>query len=331
MIRKPVSKWGYVSFAAAVLVLILLLYLSLSAVRRLAEDLNRNHTTDPEQGFDAVLTYDDSLYAVVLYGQEILPGDPDHEDHLETFERSSLEKIGSRIFSAGAVYTLFVICVLTYYIYTASNNNTVLYAKSTSFFTVIIYIVYIFFVWIFHNAMRIPFYLPSWNDLFMVITGVLPIIGGTCAAGMLLRKIRFKKTAAVIIIPVILVLFLFSFALEFGLFEEEKIRSFDYVADLDSRILEDEYADQAYYDDEKDVLIFDGKEYPPEMLDNPDHLSGAARAGALLYELAFPYAGSSMPLVGQETGAEIPFFIYLIYILKSFCWTFLPIYLKKKQ
>ena len=204
MIRKPVSKWGYVSFAAAVLVLILLLYLSLSAVRRLAEDLNRNHTTDPEQGFDAVLTYDDSLYAVVLYGQEILPGDPGHEDHLETFERSPLEKIGSRIFSAGAVYTLFVICVLTYYIYTTSNNSAVLYAKSTSFFTVIIYIVYIFFVWIFHNAMRIPFYLPSWNDLFMVITGVLPIIGGTCAAGMLLRKIRFKKTAAVIIIPVIL-------------------------------------------------------------------------------------------------------------------------------
>jgi len=67
------------------------------------------------------------------------------------------------------------------------------------------------------------------------------------------------------------------------------------------------------------------------MLDNPDHLSGAARAGTLLYELAFPYAGSSMPLVGQETGAEIPIFIYLIYILKSFCWTFLPIYLKKKQ
>ncbi len=331
MIMKPVSKWGYVSLAAAILVLVLLLYLSFSAVRGLADDLNKNHTADVSQGFDATLTYDDGLYAVVLYGQEILPADPDHEEHLEAFEQEALKKIDVRILSAGAVYALFIMCVLTYWIYTVCNNSTRKYVQFAFFFAFIVYIAYILFVWVFNAAIKIPFYFPAESILHVVLAGILPVIGGTCAAGILLRKIRFKKTAAVIIIPVIFALFLFSFALEFELFEEEKVRSFDYVADLDSRILDDEYADQAYYDEEKDVLIFDGKEYPPEMLDNPNHLFRAARAAAILYELAFPYSGCSLPLVEQETGVDIPFVTYLMYIIRSACWTLLPIYLEKNN
>ena len=331
MIKKPASKWGYLSLSAAVLALAFLLFSSFNAVRGLAEDLNRNHSADPSSGFKAVTAYDDGLYAVVIYGQEMLPNDPALEDHLETFERSSLEKIDGRIVSAGVIYTIFIVCALTYFAYTICNNSITIYAKFVTVSTLAVYTVYVLFAWIFHTAMKVPFYLTSRISFFSIITGILSVIGGACAAGILLMKVRFKKTIALLIVPVIFLLFLFSSALEFGLFAEEKVSSFNYVAELDSRILEDEYADQAYYDEEKDVLVFDGKEYPPEMLDNPEHLFGAARAGALLYELVFPYSGTGLPLVEQDLEVNIPLITHLMYIIKSACWTLLPIYLKKKN
>ena len=331
MKNTSLSKWRYVGLAAAALVLIFVLYISFDATSGLAAYMEKNRTSDPSAVFDASLYYDDGLYVVVLYGEEILPDDPQPQKRLAAFEKSSFQKIDSRIWSGGVIYTMLASCVLAYYVYTISNNYARKYAKSTSIAVLTVYIIYIAGLGIFHAVFHVPFYLPDAGTFFTIVLGLLSVIGGNCALGLLLRKVRFKKIIAVAVIPVIFLMFLFSMAFEFGLNEPAQYESFDYVADIDPRFLDEEYYDMGYYDDEKGVLLFDGKEYPPEMVDNPDHLRGLARIGALLYELAFPYSGSSLSAVLQEYDGKLPLLLCLMYLIKSACWDLIPLALNKEE
>ena len=66
-------------------------------------------------------------------------------------------------------------------------------------------------------------------------------------------------------------------------------------------------------------------------MDNPDSLKGIERAGALLYEMAFPYSGSSLSLVQQDFEEKLPFLTFIMYIIKSALWALAPVYIKKKK
>lgn len=292
--------------------------------------MEKNRSADPSSGFDAVLSYDDTMYVVILYGEEILAEDP-QQQRLAAFERSSLQKIDDRICSGGIIYSVYIACTLVYYLYTISNNNTKYYVKATSVAVLAVYLIYIVFIAVLHAVYHIPFYLPSGSTLFTLAVSLLSVIGGNCAAGILLRKVRFKKFTAIILLPAVFVLSLFSTAFEYGLSEPAQLESFDYIADIDPRYLDEEYDGLVYYDDEKNVMVLDDKEYPPKMMDNPDSLRGIERAGALLYEMAYPYSGSSLSLVQQDFEGKLPFLSCIIYIIKSAFWTLAPILIKKKN
>ena len=145
------------------------------------------------------------------------------------------------------------------------------------------------------------------------------------ALALLLRKIRFKKIAAVAAIPVVYVLFLFSSTLEIGIFSPSQVSSFDYVYDT----VGDAY-ESAYYDDQKDVLIVKETEYPPESVPNPEHLTGIAYAGAIIYEVLDPYTSTSLSLVKHEADATVSLFVLLLYMVKGVLWMVIPAILQKK-
>ena len=331
MEKTQLSRWRFVSLAAAVLILLFVFFISFNAVRGLASSMEKNRLADPSAGFDATLSYDDTMYVVILYGEEILAEDPQPQQRLAAFERSSLQKIDDRIYSGGIIYSVYIACTLVYYIYTISNNNARYYVKSSAIAVLAVYLIYIAFIAFLHAVYHVPFYLPSGSTLFTLAVSLLSVIGGNYAAGILLRKVRFKKLTAIILLPAVFVLSLFSTAFEYGLSEPAQLESFDYIADLDARYLDEEYDGPVYYDDEKNVMVLDDKEYPPKMMDNPDSLRGIERAGALLYEIVFPYSGSSLSLVQQDFEEKLPFLSCIIYIIKSAFWTLAPILIKKKN
>ena len=186
----------------------------------------------------------------------------------------------------------------------------------------VLYFVYIAFVVILHGINKVPFHFPI-DHAAIIIVGLLSLIGGFSALVLLLRKIRFRKIASLVVIPFLVLLFMSGFLFEAGLFTPAKIDSFDYVADIDPRILDENFEGEFYYDEERNVIVFDGKEHEPKEVDNPDHFSGLSRVGAFLFEALNPYAGNALPVVQEEFESDIGIPVLLLYALKSFFWIFL--------
>ena len=117
------------------------------------------------------------------------------------------------------------------------------------------------------------------------------------------------------IIPVVFVLFILGMYLEHGMYSSKTIESFDYVYSMDIRILE-----EGYYDSEKNVIVFEDKEYPPEQAENPERYTGIKYLGASLFEILYPYSGNGLYMAEQAMEHEISFFVYVLYAVKGMIW-----------
>ncbi|MBQ6394961.1 MAG: hypothetical protein IJH87_01250, partial [Atopobiaceae bacterium] len=83
---------------------------------------------------------------------------------------------------------------------------------------------------------------------------------------MLLRNVGSKQIVAVVALPLSIGLIISGSLVEAGIFAVPTFDSFDYAI---STIPEDRI-DEAYYDEDLDAIVFDGIEYPPEKVPNPN-------------------------------------------------------------
>ena len=150
----------------------------------------------------------------------------------------------------------------------------------------------------------------------MLAPSLLSVTGGSCALGLMLRRIKYKKIAAVLAIPLVFVLFLVGTGIEAGLYSPKTVSSFSYVTEL---VGEENLGDYRY-DDEKDAVVGNGQEFPPEIVPNPEHSVGAERAAGLAFTVINPYAGNGLELLRQALYAEIPLWAVLLPIVKSVFW-----------
>ncbi len=298
---------------------------SFQAVKTLGQQYRVFTEADLSKPFREVLSFDDNVYISLGSGIEILPDDPGKEAALASFISSALYSIDRRICSTGVFYTMIIGTLLSFFLYRISGGEKkkhILWIVLTVFG---IYVLYIGGLFLFHKLNSVPFCFPKGKDLMVTMTGILSVAGGLCAAGFLIRKVPYRKTVSLILIPVVFALYLFGTPLQNGLYTEKTVKSFAYVGDIDPRIYEEGFNDYVY-DPEKDVVILDGKEYPPEELPNPDYLTGLSRAGAILYEIADPFAGNSLPFVNEILETPLPMVVLIGHILKGILWIVLPLF-----
>ena len=74
------------------------------------------------------------------------------------------------------------------------------------------------------------------------------------------------------------------------------------------------------YDEEKNAVVGNGQEYPPEIVPNPEHTVGAKRAAGLGFTVINPYSGNSLELLRQELYVRIPLWAVLLHLVKSVFW-----------
>lgn len=97
-------------------------------------------------------------------------------------------------------------------------------------------------------------------------------------------------------------------------------------------VFSEDFAGTAYYDEEKNVLVVNGTEYPPRPAENPERLQGIRRAGATLFETLNPYAGNGLFMVSEiEGGLTIGVIVLLLYALKAAAPILLPLCRKQKN
>ena len=160
---------------------------------------------------------------------------------------------------------------------------------------------------------QVPVSVPAGISLLTLCVSLLAVIGGSCAAAWLLRRVRYRAVISLILIPAAVALYMFGTVFEAGLYTSRYIDSFDYIMQGEDYDPEGTYI----YDPDKNAVIHDGQEYPPQQVPNPDYSTGISRIAGAVFEVLDPYAGCGLELIRPELGKDVPVWILLLYVCKS--------------
>ena len=308
---------------AAVLFFCLLLFRSYNAAKEMGGQYHILKNADLSRPVSETIYYSDKLYAELGFGVSVTPDTPDRQEFFDNWLLTSVTALDSRLLGVGCVYPLVLGTLSAYPLYRFFGKERGRHILAIAVSTIAFYLLYLLFIRIIHAVNGLPFYFPA-RFLLLAGVSVLSLAGGFCALGALLRSVRYKKIAALLVFPLIAVLFLTGFVTEYGLYSPSHIDSFDYLAEVDNTILE-----EGVYDPERNAVIYNGAEYPPQQSENPDHFTGASRILAVLYETVNPFSGNQLAM-GESTGdLTVPSAALAAYSVKALLWILLPNFLNK--
>ena len=320
--HKKNRKFEIVMMILGLSAFALILYFSFNAVKEMSIGYQAMVNADLSEEFKGSIYYYDHLYGAMGKGIILDETVTDKSAMMTSFLKEALYLLDLRIFSAGIIYAMMISVILLYPLmqkFTQQNSVTLAVCGMVTG----IYVFYILSIFIMQKLFLVPFYWPKGSEMLKLISGIIAVTGGTCAVTILLKYIRWKKTTAILIIPVVFIVFIFSMLMEFGLYNAPYLESFQYIAEINERAADENYDGEFYYDEEKNVMVLDGTEYPPEQLENEEHLTGMKRYGAYIFEAVDPYSGNSLYMVEQETENPLNRITYILYALKGFLWVLL--------
>ena len=328
--------FGRLFLAAGVVLFAAILLLSFFAAKSLQADYLALKNHDISEDAVLKISYDDRIYASIGAGIEIDRRDGSAGERLTEFLAASLRSIDKRILSCGILYVMMIAAVLAYPFCRRFGQNKTRHILSVALSVPLLFAVFFAAVAVMHAAFRIPFYFPTGKDLLLLAVSLPAVAGGSCFLAWLLRTVRRQLLVSVVAAPLVFLLFLFGAPAEGRLYCPPTVDSFDYLTEIDPHVLDEDYTGEVYYDDEKNVVVLNGTEYPPKQAENPDRLKGAGRVGAYAFELLSPYGGNSLFLTHEQYTNEgsaltIQPFLLILYVLKALAWIFLPLCLKKTR
>ncbi|MBQ6334322.1 MAG: hypothetical protein IJI46_04565 [Erysipelotrichaceae bacterium] len=299
-------------FVIAILLQLFVCTKTVMAIRDMAGSYHALIEASLEEGLTGTIVYDDGLYAMLGYGIEIPKEDPAKENTLNEFLTSSLTKLEKRAYATQVVYTLMVSLCLALFIHETRGKTLIKQVIAV----IGVYGLFVIFYLLALMLNGVPICGVSLDCLLTIFVSLLSIVAGGCALDLLFRIGRFKKLIALIVIPLGFILFTFSSVFEAGLYSDKYRLSFSYL----SEVIPEEKMDEAIYDEEKDAVIFEGKEYQAMAEEEPDHLKGLSYAGAMAFEILYPYSGVGLELIAQSLEKQIPLWALLIYVIKAALW-----------
>lgn len=337
MKKERLNTWtATLLLCAALICFLIILFVSYNAVKNLASDYAALKNADLSKTVSGALMYNDGLYAQLAHGIETDPADPHVSETMNSFLQSSMRAIDIRIFNAGLIYMMALSVLSSFFIFLHCRENTKKHLLCTAASVIIPYLVFTAAIFAFHTMHGLPFYPPDTHGLFLLATGLLSLIAGGSFLAVLYRLIPYQKTIAILAFPLAFALFLFGMINEVGLYSTPAVESFAYVQEAEPQILEENYTGEAYYDDVKNVMVVEGKEYPPKLEENPGHYKGMKRTGAYVFEALDPWSGSFVYIVEEILKTDsllaepVSFFTGAAYIAKAAVWMILSLILKGK-
>ena len=328
--------FGRLFLAAGTVLFAAILLLSFFAAKSLQTDYLALKDHDVSEDAVLKISYDDRIYASLGAGIEIDHRDGSAGERLTEFLSASLRSIDNRILSCGILYVMMIVAVLAYPFFRRFGQNKTRHILSVALSVPILFAVFSAAIAVMHAALRVPFCFPAGKDLLLLAVSLPAVAGGSCFLAWLLRTVRRPILVSVAAVPLVFLLFLLGAQAEGRLSCPPTVDSFDYLTEIDPHVLDEDYTGEVYYDDEKNAVILNGTEYPPEQAENPDRLKGIGRVGAYAFELLSPYGGNGLFLTHEQYTNEgsaltIQPFLLILYALKALAWIFLPLCLGKKR
>ncbi len=325
MKTKKMSALSRLLLAAAVIALLFVCYRLSSSFMQFGRDYQRLAKVDADNGFNETITYNDGMLITLGYGREIDASDPNGEKEKLRFLKDATSRSRMFCFAALPVYAMFVSALSLLFIHERFAEDRRKQIILTAAVSVFVSVLLMEVVYVSMFFAKLTAYLPNKPEALAVAAGIFAVAAGNCAVMLLLQKIRFKKTLALALMPFLLVTYLLCGAVENRLFVEDKVESFDYVYAIAGDDI-----DSMYYDEEKNVMVYDGKEYGPQMVVNLDALQQPVKTLAIGYEVINPYSGIFVDMAGFSTSRDLRIPVSL-YIMKALCWIGFPVFLIRKK
>ena len=311
--RKAV---GLILLCCGLALLVAVSAMTFSAVGRLAEDYRQFTEADLSEDFSAALLYDDRVYAQLAYGIEILSADPNKTEQLETFLDTAPAMIYDRILAGGVLYTMLAGAAGALFLYNRWGKSAKKHTAAILLYPLLLYAVFFAVVFAASAAHKIPFPGLPGKAVAVLALCLSCVMAGECALGLLLRVIKYRMIIGLAAVPLAFALFIFGTGLEGRLFCAPYAESFSYIAET----VPEDYTGEFYYDEEKNVVVLDGQEYPPRQEPNEDCLTGAKKAGAIAFEALDPFSGNGIELIREDADLQIPVWALCLYTLKALGW-----------
>jgi len=210
-----------------------------------------------------------------------------------------------------------------YGLYVAGKDDPKKQVLKTAVIVLIMFAVFMVTVIIAHNVLKVSFYPPDGFSLLLLETSLLSVIGGMCAVGLAIRNVRFHFATAIIAVPLVFILFLFSTQFEFRLNVPDRIYPAEYPYDKHgpsySEIISSQHT---------------GKNGETEYPENPDALTGIGRAGAIAYEIIDPFSGSTLFTADEMMAVDgyvkrVGLIQPMLYALKAIAWIAAGLFMNK--
>lgn len=330
---QKTDRFGILSLIAGIALLCVILAVTVSSLKATGQRYSNLESTDLSRETESMLYYDDRMFAQIGFGISIIPDEPGNEARLSSFLSSSVHAIDMRIIGCGLLYSMMVSVVLQYFIYSRYHDGIKKYFRGILIASAAPFAAFAAAVLISKGAFGLPFIFPEGREWFLIIAGLLSSAAGSCVLGAVLSVLRRRKTAAVLSVPVVLFLFIAGMNLECRLYTSPTVDSFEYFNETHAYALADDYEGECYYDAEKNAVILDGAEYPPQTVDNPLYFTGWKRICAFLFELADAYSGNGLPLTDAVIeDTDIPLWVPAAYAVKAVMWIALSfLFLKRRR
>lgn len=188
----------------------------------------------------------------------------------------------------------------------------------------VIYAAYLLIIVITMLIKGIPLKMFGWESVLLIICGFLSVLSFESAMAMIMSHFNKKLLIAFIVLALTAGFYLSGFMAKVYLISPAKIPSFEYLLDIDERFGEEGYDDIIYYDNEKDVMVIDGKEYEPVLVDNSEHANGMMRPVLYGLEVINPSAGvyleHAVRIINDEYQVDTPAILPYAYIVHSLLW-----------
>ena len=315
------------AIAAAMLVGVCVL--SVGASRGLAETYHLFAEADLSQDFSGELVYDDHLGLQSHYGASFIGGEEGNDEIRAEYVEDSLRSIDRMVVFVCTFYALFINLLLAYPLWWRFGERKGRHMAAIAVAVAGVFAVILASILVTHAVCGVPFFFPIGVPLATLAVGLLCGIGGLCAVGLLLRVIRWKRAAAVLVIPLVCLIAIPM--LEEGLFASPTQESFDYAQEYYKSVVDEDFDGPLYYDDERHILVIGDREFAPEIVPNPKHFTGVQRALAIAEEVANPFSGNALTMVIGYDVPEIPLWALALYALKALAWIVLPVVLPGKK
>ena len=312
----------------AVAMLVGLCVLSVNASRQLAGTYHVFAEADLSQDFSGEIIYDDHAGLQAHHGASLVGGEEGNDAFRDEWLAESLGSIDRMIVFTCTFYALFINLLLAYPLWRRFGRRKGVHVAAIALSVLGAFASSLGSILITHAACALPFYFPTGRPLLTLAVGLLSGIGGLCAVGLLLRLIRWKRIAAVLVIPLVFIIAIPQ--LEEGLFTTPTMESFDSAHTYYESLGGEDFDGPLYYDEERGVLVVGDREFEPEIVPNPDCLVGAPRVLGIVAEAANPFSGNALTMIADAVP-EVPLWALALYALKALAWIVLPAILTRRK